>query len=252
MSEPSAAEIHAHHHHHHHDEHMTVVLTDVEDLHDHEASQSLNDRLIGLDDPNNTHNQIEQNETTDLTESIVLLGDGLTPPESTVPKLANDEQIFELLCKKIAKYCQLLAKLTSCEVFYKAELARNTKSKQRRIFEEDNEGETRSALTDEETTSRTRPKRYKPKNVRNPNVRSLYWGTNRLLYEFTHERGIRFEKTNGDALIDVAELGSSVAIENIEMLIDEIVNGPGARAKASPSFTVPPKPTKTTTNQSNF
>lgn len=202
---------------HHQDNHIRDQLDQI-DHHQHHHQET----VILEDAPIEPAYIVKPNTST----SIVSIGDGLSPPESTVPKLANDEQIFELLCKKIAKYCQLLAKLTSCEVFYKAELTRNSSnpsrcSKQHLIDDDQRTGD---------STSRTRPKRYQPKNIRNPNVRSLYWGTNRLLYEFSHERGIRFEKAQGDSLIDV-EHGTSVAVENIESIIDEIVNGPGASIK---------------------
>lgn len=41
------------------------------------------------------------------------------PPSSIVPTLTNVDEIFHLLSQKIAKYCQILADLTNCEVFYK-------------------------------------------------------------------------------------------------------------------------------------
>lgn len=41
------------------------------------------------------------------------------PSSSIVPTLTNVDEIFHLLSQKIAKYCQILADLTNCEVFYK-------------------------------------------------------------------------------------------------------------------------------------
>lgn len=180
----------------------------------------------------------EENETWDSGESSDRVANdeettkssGLGPTMTTVPKLANDEQIFEHLCKKIAKYCQLLSKLTNCDAFFKAELALESVD-----LETASHGKQRRGAEAHSTTtssrgleaSRTRPMPRCKKMRPYVNMRSLYWGTNRLLHDYTHEPGIRFERSNGDALIYV-ERDLLANVENIQAIIDEIVTEPNS------------------------
>ena len=125
---------------------------------------------------------------------------------SVVPAISNAEEIFQLLSQKIAKYCQILTDLTNCEVFYKAQLplvpeAQNSASKN--------------------LTPKTSASKYKPKNVVNKNIRSLYWGTHKMLFEHSHGHGLRYEKINGDSLIKIST--RSLA-SDINSLIEELLN----------------------------
>lgn len=181
--------------------------------------------------PSSPAKQTQPNARRSSSTLVLSTFPALTPPQSAVPKLANDEQVFESLCKKIAKYCQLLSKLTSCEVFYKAELTLSSQSGVNQSAADNSDDLAAvSAAATLGSSSRTRPKRYQPKKARNPNVRSLYWGTDRLVRDFTHDRGIRFERLNGDSLISI-EPALAISVENIESIIDEIVNGPALMPK---------------------
>ena len=121
-----------------------------------------------------------------------------------VPTLPNVEEIFKILSQKIAKYCQVLSDLTNCEVFYKAQLPLNNPTP-----------------TELQLLNSKKKYNYKPKNTRNKNVRSLYWGTNKMLHQFTHEEGVRYEKANSDSLIKINQRSLSNGINN---LIEEILN----------------------------
>ena len=54
-----------------------------------------------------------------LANTSLKGGQQQTSPSPIVPTLTNVDEIFHLLSQKIAKYCQILADLTNCEVFYK-------------------------------------------------------------------------------------------------------------------------------------
>jgi hypothetical protein len=134
---------------------------------------------------------------------------------SIVPTMTNVEDVFLLLSQKIAKYCQILTDLTNCEVFYKAQLP---------ISEQKSPATTTTAVG-QQLTEQTEAKRsssaYKPKNVVNKNIRSLYWGTHKMLFQHSHGDGLKYEKRNGDSLIKIANRSLS---NDITSLIEELLN----------------------------
>lgn len=68
---------------------------------------------------NNTNRNYIQSSTPKRKSSMQQRGNSQIAPSSIVPTLTNVDEIFHLLSQKIAKYCQILADLTNCEVFYK-------------------------------------------------------------------------------------------------------------------------------------
>jgi hypothetical protein len=122
-----------------------------------------------------------------------------------VPAISNGEEVFQLLSHKIAKYCQILSDLTNCEVFYKAQLPLN------------------SSNNNNNAGNKTSYSKYKPKKIVNKNIKSLYWGTHKMLFEFSHGNGIKYERINGDSLI---KIGNRSLSSDINSLIEELLNEP--------------------------
>lgn len=118
-----------------------------------------------------------------------------------VPSVSNVEEIFQFLSQKIAKYCQVLADLTNCEVFYKAQLPHNM-----------------NIITSEHNFSNDR--KSQETIIKNS---SVYWGTHQMLFEYSHGKGIRFSKKNGDCLIRINQRSFTNDVNN---LIEEILNEP--------------------------
>lgn len=114
-----------------------------------------------------------------------------------VPTMNNVDEIFQLFSQKIAKYCQVLSDLTNCEVFYKAQLPANSKPSNGAI----------------KSTSKKKTRQSK----------TLYWGTHKMLFEYSHNDGIRYDKLGGDSLIKIHQRS---IISNVHDLIEEILNGP--------------------------
>ena len=70
---------------------------------------TIHSKAVGDNNTNNNNNAVGQ----------------VIPSSSIVPTLTNVDEIFHLLSQKIAKYCQILADLTNCEVFYKVSICIN-------------------------------------------------------------------------------------------------------------------------------
>jgi hypothetical protein len=132
------------------------------------------------------------------------------PMSNIVPTMSNVEDIFQLLSQKIAKYCQILTDLTNCEVFYKAQLHIS-----------DAKTAVGAAAAAATPPPKTNNSKYKPKNVVNKNVRSLYWGTHKMLFQHSHGHGLKYEKSNGDSLIKIGHRSLS---NDINSLIEELLN----------------------------
>lgn len=130
-------------------------------------------------------------------------------PSNTVPALSNVDEIFQLLSQKIAKYCQVLADLTNCEVFYKAQLPLPQ-------INEANSGQ--------------KPKSKYKQKTKNPQIRSLYWGTHQMLFQYSHNQGLKYDKSQGDSLIKINQRSLSSDVTN---LIEEILNEPSLTLKQS-------------------
>ena len=167
-----------------------------------------NDRLTGIVNENNqlqvynlndedqVHHDSSSSESNDETYDKIRK---FSLP--VVPTPSNVDDIFQLLSQKIAKYCQILSDLTNCEVFYKAQLPITNQNEQE-----------------------NKPTRYMRKNERlNKQHRSLYWGTHQMIFEYSHNNGIRYDKAGGDSLIKLNQRSFS---NNVNDLIEEILNGP--------------------------
>jgi hypothetical protein len=128
----------------------------------------------------------------------------------SVPTLTNVDEIFYLLSQKIAKYCQILSDLTNCEVFYKAYLPLTSNR-----FNLDNN-------SNNNKNNNTKSKQNVSSKIRS-HQRSLYWGTHQMLFRFSHEQGIRFDKSAGDSLIKLNQRSIS---SDVNQLIEEILNAP--------------------------
>lgn len=164
--------------------------------------------IVNEDTIENNGNSVEVETTTtsqELDSEPVQKG----PNTVAVPSLSNVEEIFQLLSQKIAKYCQVLADLTNCEVFYKAQMPVNVN------------GNSDSAAN--RATAIKKPSKYKPKTVRNKHMRSLYWGTHQMLFQFSHDQGIKYDRANGDSLIKINQRSLS---SDVNSLIEEILNEP--------------------------
>ena len=122
-----------------------------------------------------------------------------------VPDLKNVEEIFQLLSQKIAKYCQVLADLTNCEVFYKAQLPDVPKPPE---------------------PNKRKKSTYVKRNKRLNDGRTLYWGTYRMLFEYSHNQGIIFDKDR-DCLIKI----NRSHMTHLNHLIEEILKDPQIPSK---------------------
>jgi hypothetical protein len=124
---------------------------------------------------------------------------------SVVPTLNNVDEIFQLLSHKIAKYCQVLADLTNCEAFFKAQLPLSST-----------------------TTNMINNNHNKKQNIACLNKRSLYWGTHKMLFQHSHNQGLKYDKQGGDSLIKITQRSLSNDVNN---LIEEILNEPNLNLK---------------------
>ena len=126
-------------------------------------------------------------------------------PASIVPTLSNVDEIFQLLSHKIAKYCQVLADLTNCEAFFKAQLPLSST-----------------------TTNILNSNNNKKQNIARLNKRSVYWGTHKMLFQHSHNQGLKYDKQGGDSLIKITQRSLSNDVNN---LIEEILNEPNLNLK---------------------
>ena len=150
-------------------------------------------QVYNLNDDDQVHHDSSSSESNDETYDRIRK---FSLP--VVPTPSNVDDIFQLLSQKIAKYCQILSDLTNCEVFYKAQLP----------------------ITNQNDA--TKPTRYLRKNERlNKQHRSLYWGTHQMIFEYSHNNGIRYDKAGGDSLIKLNQRSFS---NNVNDLIEEILN----------------------------
>ena len=62
--------------------------------------------------------------------------------------------------------------------------------------------------------------------------RSLYWGTHQMLFQYSHNQGLKYDKTGGDSLIKINQRSISNDVTN---LIEEILNAPNPQAD-NPNF----------------
>ena len=178
---------------------------------------TLNENEVVLILGNDQIEQINSNLYTSLTETNNTITSSVTSkkyraasnlnkPQLTssspvVPAITNVDEIFQLLSHKIAKYCQILSDLTNCEVFYKAQLP----------------------LNNEAQTANT-----KSASKRNLNKKkSLYWGTHQMLFQYSHNQGIKYDKNGGDSLIKINQRSISNDVTN---LIEEILNAPSLQS----------------------
>jgi hypothetical protein len=123
-----------------------------------------------------------------------------------VPTLNHVDDIFEILSNKIAKYCQVLADLTNCEVFFKAQLPQ--------LLSRTNTNVLTSHLD-------LQTQKYNAENGQlNSIKRSVYWGTNKMLFAHSHSQGIRFDKNVGDSLIKIMHHSF---LNDADDLVDEIL-----------------------------
>ena len=127
---------------------------------------------------------------------------------SAVPALSNVDDIFEVLSTKIAKYCQVLADLTNCEVFFKAQLPQNLTNFAAHSL---------SSFNCDQSSDKDESK----KKI-NLNKRSVYWGTHHMLFQHSHNQGLKYDKSAGDSLIKIAQRSFPNDVNN---LIDEVLNG---------------------------
>jgi hypothetical protein len=187
------------------DSNTCLILNNPEQLTTHTATSAsannldlLNESSCSSSNSNSTENSAESRQTEQPEQKFRQF----VPMSNIVPTMSNVEDIFQLLSQKIAKYCQILTDLTNCEVFYKAQLHVN----------------------DPKAAAAPPPKsnsKYKPKNVVNKNVRSLYWGTHQMLFQHSHGDGLKYEKSNGDSLIKIGHRSLS---NDINSLIEELLN----------------------------
>ncbi len=134
---------------------------------------------------------------------------------AVVPNLTNVDEIFYLLSQKIAKYCQILSDLTNCEVFYKAYLPLNNTNK--------NELNTKSKKLNNNNYNNSKNNPSSSTISTTKQLRSLYWGTHQMLFQFSHDQGIKYNKQSGDSLI---KLNNRSISTDINQLIEEILNAP--------------------------
>lgn len=59
--------------------------------------------------------------------------------------------------------------------------------------------------------------------VNNTRKRSLYWGTHQMLFQYSHNQGLKYDKSGGDSLIKINQRSISNDVTN---LIEEILNAP--------------------------
>ncbi len=135
-------------------------------------------------------------------------------PSSVVPTLTNVNEIFHLLSQKIAKYCQILADLTNCEVFYKAQLQQGASEGQT----PHGRGSKKSRYNNPNNSCNSRHHRSNQTKKR-----SLYWGTHQMLFQYSHNQGLKYDKHGGDSLIKLNQRSISTDVTN---LIEEILNAP--------------------------
>ena len=64
--------------------------------------------------------------------------------------------------------------------------------------------------------------------------RSLYWGTHQMLFRFSHEQGIRFDKSAGDSLIKLNQRSIST---DVNSLIEEILHAPSSSSTTTTAST---------------
>lgn len=175
--------------------------TGMDSLDNNEISTSNQTNIVVVTEP-----AVQQTKNKKQTINTVAVDPSIAIEGSVVPTLSNVDEIFQLLSHKIAKYCQILADLTNCEVFYKAQLPSN---------------ESIPASTKKSKSS-------------NDRIKSLYWGTHKMLFQFSHNQGIKFDKANGDCLIKVNQRSLSSDVNN---LIEEILNEPSLNLKQIESLT---------------
>lgn len=121
-----------------------------------------------------------------------------------VPILSNVDEIFQFLSQNIAKYCQVLSDLTNSEVFFKAQLPSSFDFMP-------NENGLANNLKCNESSEKSS---------------SLYWGTDNMLFQYSHGKGLAFN--NGDCLIRVNQKSFT---KDINLLIEEIFNEPNLKFK---------------------
>ena len=110
------------------------------------------------------------------------------PPSSIVPTLTNVDEIFHLLSQKIAKYCQILADLTNCEVFYKAQLPIVNQPGTNDISSSKSSKKIRHQNNENKHSSNSNQSSMK-RNQNGSRKRSLYWGTHQMLFQYSHNQG---------------------------------------------------------------
>ncbi len=131
------------------------------------------------------------------------------PNNLIVPTLNNVDDIFEILSNKIAKYCQVLADLTNCEVFFKAQLPQPLNKTTTNVLTSYNHSDLQN-------------QKYNSENNGQLNLikRSVYWGTNKMLFAHSHSQGLRFDKKVGDSLIKIMHHSF---LNDADDLVDEIL-----------------------------
>jgi hypothetical protein len=150
-------------------------------------------------------------ETVDSIEKSLTSKKNNYASINSVPTITNVDDIFNLLSKKIAKYCQVLADLTNCEVFYKAQLP------------------AKEPFNDKAAAVAKNSKKYSIENDAN-RARSLYWGTHQMLFEHSHTNGIRLDKSGLDCLIRINQRLLSTDMND---LIEEVLNGPAIQGSSA-------------------
>lgn len=197
-----------HHRQPHTPQQSLVLIVDEDGLSPAVENKELSNAQNNDEDSRNLDNEAScssnssDNSATSSSAPTSLIIKSAAPSMSIVPALSNVEDIFNILSRKIAKYCQILSDLTNCEVFYKAQLPVNPVNHKE---------------------PKTQPSKYKPKNVVNKNIRSLYWGTNKMLFEHSHGQGLRYQKFNGDSLI---KIGCRSLNGDLSSLIEELLKEP--------------------------
>ena len=161
-----------------------------------------------------------------------------------VPTMSNVDEIFHLVSQKIATYCQVLADLTNCEVFYKAQLSAapsSVKETAPHSHQPRNANGKSSSSSSNQSKAATTKKNNASCNSSVPNGngnkqhhkqqqqqqqqqrRSLYWGTHQMLFDYSHNQGLRYDKT-ADSLIRIDQRSLT---NDVHDLIEEILNEPG-------------------------
>lgn len=96
------------------------TLSENSNTHSPNSSGAGTNRSNGFSHSSSSGSGKRKNSTLSNKASIAGgTGHQVIPSSSIVPTLTNVDEIFHLLSQKIAKYCQILADLTNCEVFYK-------------------------------------------------------------------------------------------------------------------------------------